>query len=168
MTTEHHTKELHISASGEHSNINILWALLFTKAGKSLVLAIPSIAAVLVGAIWLFSRASAADVTKLQNDLVVAKAQTDTALQEHKAKMHDALRLYEEKVNQTLKGYEDKTNKAIQDLRVGLRELRIHLRADIKEALKDALEPVKERIQRNERMIEDGRIQPLRPPPKKD
>lgn len=168
MTTEHHTKELHISASGEHSNINILWALLFTKAGKSLVLAIPSLAAVLVGAIWLFSRASAADVTKLQNDLVIAKAQTDTALQEHKAKLHDALRLYEEKVNQTLKGYEDKTNKAIQDLRVGLRELRIHLRADIKEALKDALEPVKERIQRNERMIEDGRNQPLRAPPKKD
>ncbi|MCB9639076.1 MAG: hypothetical protein H6727_09305 [Myxococcales bacterium] len=151
------TKEFHVSSSGEHNHFDLLWALLFTRTGKAVLVALPSLALVLGGLMFLSSRAASSEVLKLQNALVLQKSQTEKAIQEHREKIHLALRLYEDKVNQTLRVYEDKTNKAIQDLRVGLRELRINLRADIKEALKDALEPIKERIQRNERMIEDAR-----------
>ena len=144
QTHEHdHAREIHVTSSGNVTSLQIIWALMLTNFGKALLLGIPAVGSATFGAFWLFSRASISDVQKLQDradkEMNALREQTQKALQEHRDRTDNAIK---------------RTNRAIQDLRVGLSDLRIQIRKDVGDLLKEAIEPLKERIRRNEQTLD--------------
>lgn len=132
-----------VESRAHFTSFHVLWALLLANIGKVLILGIPAVGTATFGAFWLFSRASISDVQKLQErtdkEMNALREQTNKALQEHRDRTDSAIK---------------RTNKAIQELRVALRDLRINIRKDISELLKEALDPLRERIRRNEQTLD--------------
>lgn len=151
MKTSHETQEMDSIASSERctehrthvTSIQVFGALLLANFGKVLILGLPAVGTAAFGTFWLFSRASIFDVQKLQErtdkEMNALREQTQKVLQEQRDRTDRAIK---------------RTNQAIQDLRVGLSDLRVQIRKDVGDLLKEAIEPLKERIRRNEQMLD--------------